>query len=212
MNREQKLRNLILDRYPSLRQFAIESDIPYSTLMTLLSRDVGGASFDIVVKICKQLDIDPINPLVQHWSRYIITHYKSFFWYMLFFFLYDFTTLYKFLYFVFLLINIHSHFALNSYFKYFILLYHIFSHMQYHQKSENKQERSDVICLFNNFESVKIRLENVRKLKKRKIQTRQKVEFGFLVGVTGFEPTTSWSRTKRTTKLCHTPLFDFLTQ
>ena len=28
--------------------------------------------------------------------------------------------------------------------------------MQYHQKSENKQERSDVICLFNNFESVKI--------------------------------------------------------
>ena len=27
----------------------------------------------------------------------------------------------------------------------------------------------------------------------------------FMVGVTGFEPTTSWSRTKRTTKLCHTP-------
>ena len=61
MNREQKLRNLILDRYPSLRQFAIEADIPYSTLMTLLSRDVGGASFDIVVKICKQLDIDPMD-------------------------------------------------------------------------------------------------------------------------------------------------------
>lgn len=34
MNREQKLRNLILDRYTSLRQFAIEADIPYSTLMT----------------------------------------------------------------------------------------------------------------------------------------------------------------------------------
>lgn len=61
MNREQKLRNLILDRYQSLRQFAIEADIPYSTLMTLLSRDVGGASFDIVVKICKQLDIDPMD-------------------------------------------------------------------------------------------------------------------------------------------------------
>lgn len=61
MKREQKLRNLILDKYPSLRQFAIEADIPYSTLMTLLSRDVGGASFDIVVKICKQLDIDPMD-------------------------------------------------------------------------------------------------------------------------------------------------------
>lgn len=61
MSREQKLRNLILDRYTSLRQFAIDADIPYSTLMTLLSRDVGGASFDIVVKICKQLDIDPMD-------------------------------------------------------------------------------------------------------------------------------------------------------
>ena len=61
MNREQKLRNLILDRYPSLRQFAIEADIPYSTLMTLLYRDVGGASFDVIIKICKQLDVEPMD-------------------------------------------------------------------------------------------------------------------------------------------------------
>ena len=27
-----------------------------------------------------------------------------------------------------------------------------------------------------------------------------------MVGVTGFEPAASWSRTKRTTKLCHTPI------
>ena len=61
MNREQKLRNLILDRYTSFRQFAIEADIPYSTLMTLLSRDIGGASIDIVILICKKLDIDPFK-------------------------------------------------------------------------------------------------------------------------------------------------------
>lgn len=61
MNREQKLRNLILDQYTSLRQFAIETDIPYSTLMTLLSRDVGGASFDVIIKICKQLNVDPME-------------------------------------------------------------------------------------------------------------------------------------------------------
>lgn len=61
MSREQKLRNLILDRYTSLRQFAIEADIPYSTLMTLLSRDVGGASFDVIIRICKQLDVDPMK-------------------------------------------------------------------------------------------------------------------------------------------------------
>ena len=61
MNREQKLRNLILDRYQSLRKFAIEADIPYSTLMTLLSRDVGGASFDVMMKICEALGIDPME-------------------------------------------------------------------------------------------------------------------------------------------------------
>ena len=61
MNREQKLRNLILDRYPSLRQFSMEADIPYSTLMTLLSRDIGGASFDVVLRICKKLDLDPTD-------------------------------------------------------------------------------------------------------------------------------------------------------
>ena len=30
-----------------------------------------------------------------------------------------------------------------------------------------------------------------------------------LVGVTGFEPAASWSRTKRSTKLSHTPIFNF---
>lgn len=61
MNREYMLRSLILDRYTSLRKFAREIDIPYSTLMTLLSRDVGGASFDIVIKICRKLEIDPLE-------------------------------------------------------------------------------------------------------------------------------------------------------
>lgn len=61
MSREQKLRNLILDRYTSLRRFAAEEDIPYSTLMTLLSRDIGGASFDVVMKICQKLEIDPVE-------------------------------------------------------------------------------------------------------------------------------------------------------
>ncbi len=61
MNREQKLRNLILDRYKSLRIFSKEIDIPYSTLMTILSRDIGGASFDVILKICKKLDISPYD-------------------------------------------------------------------------------------------------------------------------------------------------------
>ena len=61
MTREQKLRNFILDRYKSLRQFALEADIPYSQLMTLLSREMGGASFDVVVRIWKKLELDPME-------------------------------------------------------------------------------------------------------------------------------------------------------
>ena len=61
MSRELMLRNLILDRYVSLRQFAKEVNIPYSTLMTLLARDIGGASFDIMIKICRKLEIDPLE-------------------------------------------------------------------------------------------------------------------------------------------------------
>ena len=63
MSRELFLRNLILDNYPSLRQFALEAGIPYSSLMTILSRGVGGASFDVVMQICKILQIDPATLL-----------------------------------------------------------------------------------------------------------------------------------------------------
>lgn len=59
MKREQKLRNLILDKYVSLRRFANEADIPYSTLTTLLSHDIGSASFDTIIQICQKLNIDP---------------------------------------------------------------------------------------------------------------------------------------------------------
>ena len=59
MGREMMLRNRILDNYPSLRQFALEADIPYSSLMTILSRGIGGASFDMVMQICHKLQMDP---------------------------------------------------------------------------------------------------------------------------------------------------------
>ena len=59
MNREQKLRNLILDKFVSLRKFAFEADIPYSSLTTILDRGIAGASFDTGIKICKTLEIDP---------------------------------------------------------------------------------------------------------------------------------------------------------
>ncbi|MEE1031187.1 MAG: helix-turn-helix transcriptional regulator [Ruminococcus sp.] len=57
--RELRLRNHILDHYTSLRQFAVHNGIPYSTLMTLLTNGIGGASFDTIMQICKALHIDP---------------------------------------------------------------------------------------------------------------------------------------------------------
>lgn len=57
--RELFLRNLILDKYTSLRQFALSADIPYSSILTLLTRGVGGASFDTVMRICYTLKLDP---------------------------------------------------------------------------------------------------------------------------------------------------------
>ncbi|MBQ8789390.1 MAG: helix-turn-helix transcriptional regulator [Oscillospiraceae bacterium] len=59
MNREQKLRNIILDKYISLRKFANAAEIPYSTLTTILERGIAGASFDTIIKICQTLEIDP---------------------------------------------------------------------------------------------------------------------------------------------------------
>ena len=59
MTREFRLRNLILDRYPSLREFAKKADIPYSTLMTVLTRGIGGAGFDTVMRICRALGVEP---------------------------------------------------------------------------------------------------------------------------------------------------------
>ena len=59
--REQNLRNLILDNYVSLRQFAIAADIPYSSLTTGLTRGIASMQFDTVIKICKILNIEPME-------------------------------------------------------------------------------------------------------------------------------------------------------
>lgn len=57
--RELKLRFMILDKYPSLREFARQADIPYSTLMTVFKRGISGAGFDLVMRICQAIGVDP---------------------------------------------------------------------------------------------------------------------------------------------------------
>ena len=61
MTREERLRNLILDRYASVRQFSLHAGVPYSTVMTLLARGIGGASFDTVMQLCRELGLNPVE-------------------------------------------------------------------------------------------------------------------------------------------------------
>lgn len=54
---EQKLKELILERYQSVREFTIQHDIPYTTLDSIFRRGVGNSSVNNVIKICKALGI-----------------------------------------------------------------------------------------------------------------------------------------------------------
>ena len=57
MTVEQKLKELILSRYHSIREFTITIDIPYTTLDSIFRRGIGNAGVNNVIKICKALNI-----------------------------------------------------------------------------------------------------------------------------------------------------------
>lgn len=54
---EEKLKELILEKYGSIRQFAIKIDIPYTTVDTILKRGINNSNIGNVIKICKSLNI-----------------------------------------------------------------------------------------------------------------------------------------------------------
>lgn len=58
MSIEMELKDLILAKYKSLREFAIKIDMPYSTLDTILKRGVNKANVANILAICKELNID----------------------------------------------------------------------------------------------------------------------------------------------------------
>ena len=57
MNTEEKLKNYILERYVSLREFSQTVGIPHSTFASILSRGIHNASVGNVIKICRALNI-----------------------------------------------------------------------------------------------------------------------------------------------------------
>ena len=57
MTTEEMLKELILNRYNSIREFAISIDMPNSTIDSIFRRGVGNSSVINIIKICKALNI-----------------------------------------------------------------------------------------------------------------------------------------------------------
>lgn len=57
MTAEEILKEYILTKYKSIREFTMESGIPYSTMATILKRGIQNSGVTNIIRICKALDI-----------------------------------------------------------------------------------------------------------------------------------------------------------
>lgn len=57
MSIEDKLRELILSRYKSLREFVQHTDLTYSTVNSILHRGIANSSLTNILKLCNALGI-----------------------------------------------------------------------------------------------------------------------------------------------------------
>lgn len=61
MTKAEILKREILKKYRSVRQFALEMNIPYSTLVTALERGIDGMAYGTVIRICDKLNLNPVD-------------------------------------------------------------------------------------------------------------------------------------------------------
>lgn len=59
MTTEDKLKEYILSKYRSIREFTIAIDMPYSTLDSVFKRGIDNSSVGVIFKICNALNISP---------------------------------------------------------------------------------------------------------------------------------------------------------
>ena len=57
MKIEETLKAHIIERYHSVRAFALKAGIPYTTVLTILNRGIDKASVNNIIKICNALNI-----------------------------------------------------------------------------------------------------------------------------------------------------------
>ena len=60
---EEQLKSLIIEKFGSVRQFALKMDIPYTTVDSILKRGIDNSNVGNVLKMCKTLDISIDNLL-----------------------------------------------------------------------------------------------------------------------------------------------------
>lgn len=61
MTKAEILKKEILRQYRSVRQFAMEMQIPYSTLVTALERGIEGMAYGTVIRMCDKLSLNPVD-------------------------------------------------------------------------------------------------------------------------------------------------------
>ena len=61
MTKAEILKAEILKQYKSVRQFALEMGIPYSTLVTALDRGIEGMAYGTVIRMCDKLSLNPVD-------------------------------------------------------------------------------------------------------------------------------------------------------
>ncbi len=61
MTKAEILKAEILKQYKSVRQFALEMEIPYSTLVTALDRGIEGMAYGTVIRMCDKLSLNPVD-------------------------------------------------------------------------------------------------------------------------------------------------------
>ena len=61
MTKAEILKTEILTQYKSVRQFAIEMEISYSTLVTALDRGIEGMAYGTVIRMCDKLNLNPVD-------------------------------------------------------------------------------------------------------------------------------------------------------
>ena len=58
MTLEEQLKNLILSKYKSIREFSLSIKMPYSTIDSIFKRGIGNAGVGNIIRICRELNID----------------------------------------------------------------------------------------------------------------------------------------------------------